>query len=596
LHRHLVERKRSASSASCYYLAYEDVGLLMLTAITEASKIREAGSDAWGVITDLCERGMAAGELQKVKNKLRLHQAMQTEDALSLAELLSYYESYDSYQKIEEHVNRLQSLTADEIVQVARKYLRVENLSVMEYLNDSLPEFTAFEYQAHLLNDVAPPEKITEAPFVLAPQEPLPEQTSPTPIVTQGRATYIFQPESQYPFIAAGIFFLGGRNEESEANAGITHLLHRSALKGTSKLNAEELAFRLDALGNPPRFNCYRDFSGFTMEAMPEAFPELWSLLIHCIVDSQFPAEEIETEKGKVLSAIKRNMDDNFIRPVQLFHRAFYGSHPYGLPETGFEQTVPLIGQEQLHHWKKQLWNCKRTIISIVGSFDPEKMYGQIEKSLIDLQSSGQDVVPPAFNHSSGKIEVEERPKKQTAFVLGFPAPSAASTENPTYDVLQQVLSGMGGRLFLNLRSKKALAYTVHAATISGLYGGAFVTYIAGDAAKEQLAIEGMWEELEKLKNHSVELEEVHNARSALIGNYGLNTQTAAARVLDYVNCFILNRPLPYAPEYRELLSIVNEDEIQRIAQKMFHRDNSTIGIVRGTTVQTEAEKMIAAT
>ena len=597
LHRHLVERKRSASSASCYYLAYENTGLLMLTAVTEAEKIRSAGADAWSVLTDLRENGIAEAELQKIKNKLRLHQAMQTEDVLSLAELLSYYEAYGSYERIEEHINRMQEVTEEEIMTVAGKYLRVENLSVMEYANTEIPAISPDDYKKHLLESFVLPETNLSPPFLMiARKDHRSAETLRLPEVRKGHASYIFQPDAHYPFIAAGIFFRGGRNEESAINAGITHLLHRGALKGTSSLTAEQLASRFDALGNPPRFNCYRDFTGFTMEAMPEYFPEMWNLLLDCILDAQFPATEIETEKGKVLSVIRRNMDDNFVRPVQLFQRAFFGTHPYGLPETGLEETIRGIDREQLLIWKKRLWNSRRAIVTIVGSFDPDQMFEHLESTMSGLSEIGEELkVPDPVKTPVRRMEIENRAKKQTAFVLGFPGPAATSVDSPKYDALQQILSGMGGRLFLNLRSKKALAYTVHASAIASLYSGAFVTYIAGEAAKEVESLEAMWEELEQLKKNPVTAEELENARHALIGNYTLSTQTASSRVMDYTNSLILGHPLPYAPVYRELVQRITASELQEVARNTFEPEKSAIAIVRGTTETTEAEKIIAA-
>ena len=597
LHRSIVERKRSASSASCYYLAYENVGLLMLTAITEAEKIRGAGADAWSVLTDLRENGIADSELQKIKNKLRLHQAMQTEEVLSLAELLSYYEAYGSYERIEEDINRMQEVTEEEIVKAAAKYVRLENLSVLEYVNEEIPGISPEEYKKQLLESFLIPETNLSPPFLIIPRKDHRDiETLGVPEIRNGHASYILQPDAHYPFIAAGIFFRGGRNEESAINAGITHLLHRGALKGTSDLTAEQLASRFDALGNPPRFNCYRDFSGFTMEAMPEYFPEMWDLLLDCILDAQFPAREIETEKGKVLSVIRRSMDDNFVRPVQLFHRAFFGTHPYGLPETGLEETMTGMDREQLVIWKKRLWNSKRAIVTIVGSFDPDQMFDHLESTMSGLSEVGEDLkIPDPVKTPVRHMEVEKRSKKQTAFVLGFPGPPATSAESPKYDALQQILSGMGGRLFLNLRSKKALAYTVHASAFSALYGGAFVTYIAGEAAKEAQSLEAMWQELEELKENQVTARELENARHALIGNYTLNTQTASSRVMDYTNSLILGHKLPYAPVYRELVQKVTTSELQEIARNTFHQEKSAIAIVRGATETTEAEKIIAA-
>ena len=596
LHRDVVERKRTASSAGCYYTAYENIGLILLTAVTEAEKIREAAADAWGVLRDLLENGISSDELQKIKNKLRLHQAMQTEDALSVAELLSYHEAYGSYEKIEEYLNRMQQLTESEIVKAASKYLRIENLSVMEYVNTEIPEVALDQYKRVLQQSFVVPETSLNPPFVLTGRNgDNAIATLDQPVVRKGAGTYIFHPDTHYPFVAAGIFFLGGRNEEQASSAGITHLTYRGALKGTSRYAAERLAAQFDTLGNPPRFGCYRDFSGFTMEALPESFPEMWELLIHCMVDAQFPAHELETEKGKVIAAIRRSQDDNFIRPVQLFQRAFYGTHPYGLPETGFEESVSSMDRGQLESWKNRIWNNNRAIITVVGSFDPDRMFDELEKSMLQLRHQGIDLQqPPSLNAPVSNMEVENRQKKQTAFVLGFPAPPASSSNAVRYDVIQQILSGMGGRLFLNLRSKKALAYTVHAAAISALYGGAFLTYIAGEASKEKQALEGMWEELEELKRNPVAPEELVNAQNSLIGTYTLSTQTAASRVVDYTNSHILGRPIPYAPAYREQVQKVTAGQLLEVAQETFRYEDSSVGIVRGTTAKTETEKMIS--
>ena len=593
LYRHVVEHKRSASSAGCYYLAYENVGLLMMTAVTENEKVRDAGVDGWTVLQDIRDNGVSEDELIKFKNKLRLHQAMQREDALGFAELLSYYEAYGSYEKLEEQLDRMQRITAEEISQVAAKYLKVENLSVMEYVNGDIPELSSEQFKNQLLKGFVVPETNLSPPFeVPAKEVQIQTKTVHEPIIRKGRgATYILQPDAHYPFIAAGVFFSGGRNEESETTAGITHLLHRCALKGTSKFSSEQLASRFDVLGNAPRFQCYRDFSGFLTEALPELFPAMWDLLIHCLVDSQFPETELQTEKGKVVSVIRRNLDDNFVRPIQLFQRGFFGKHPYGFPESGLESTIVSITNQQLHSWKERLWTSNRAIVTAVGSFDPDQLLDQLEGSMSLFPNSAENLLSVApVKTPIHKMEVETRAKKQTAFVLGFPAPPASSTESPKYDTLQQILSGMGGRLFLNLRSKKALAYTVHATVLSALHSGAFLTYIAGEASKEEQSLEAMWQELEELKTKLVTPDELDNAKNALIGNYTLSTQSASSRVLDYLNSYLLGHPLPYAPAYRTAVQNVTADQLLQIARQTFLKSNSTIGIVRGKTMEDLAE------
>jgi zinc protease len=223
-------------------------------------------------------------------------------------------------------------------------------------------------------------------------------------------------------------------------------------------------------------------------------------------------------------------------------------------------------------------------------------MFERFEKQFQDFPSNGPEVVaPPAIHGPVSRERQEHRPKKQTAFVLGFPAPSATSPDAHQYDLLQQILSGMGGRLFINLRSKKSLAYTVYAGAASHLYAGTFLTYIAGDATKEKMALEGMWEELETLKQHLVSEEELENARQALIGGYALSTQSASAKMIDAINCYLLGKPLPYAPVYKQLVRSATAADIQKISQQTFNKETATLGVMRGTTEKTDAEKLVLA-
>lgn len=597
LHRYVVEQRRSASAVSCGVMAYEDVGLMVVSAVTETEKIRDAARDIWTVFEDLFSNGITEGELQKVKNKLKLHQAMQTEDAMELAELLSYHESYDGYEKIEEYLNAMNALTEEQIIATARKHIKTSNLTVHEFVNEELAPADPQEYERKLTEGYAAPEVVLPPPMVLQESEMRPATAAAqAPDLIKDGVTYILQPDPHHPFVAAGIFFLGGRNEESDENAGITHLTFRSLLKGTSKLDAEQIAFRFDALGNPPRFSCSRDVSGFTFETLPESFAEMWDLLVHCLSDARFPDKEVDTERGKVLSMIRRNLDDNFVRPLQLFQRAYYGSHPYGIPETGFEETVNKLTSADLAAWRARLLSESRIVVAAVGNFDGDHLLSILQNSLKTLSLNESPLVAPPMVHVPSRPEQsEQRPKKQTAFVLGFPAPPATSDDVIQYEVLQQVLSGMGGRLFINLRSKKSLAYTVYAGTASYLYSGTFLTYIAGDASKERQALEGMWEELETLQRSAVTDEELQNARNALIGGYALGTQGASARLMDYVNSYLLGRPMPYAPIYEERVRTVTAEKLLHAARRTFLRDAATLGILRGTTEMTDAEKLVLA-
>lgn len=594
LHRYVVEQQRSASAVSAGFMAFEDVGMILISAVTEAGQIRQAATDIWAVIEDLKRNGISSTETLKIKNRLKLYQEMQTEDVLDLASLLSYHEAYGGYETIEDYLNAMQSLTENQIVEVTSRHIDLPNATILEFVNEDLPGLSAEEYEELLKSKYIAPEIALPAPLVTSSGTPGRPEDPAQPIVQKGKVTYIFLPDPHLPFVSGGIFFLGGRNEENESTAGITQLLLRSALKGTPELNAEQLAFRFDSLGNPPRLQTSRDMGGFLFETLPELFLDMWSLLFHALLESNYPDQEVETEKLKLNAAIRRNYDDNFVRPLQLFQKAYYGTHPYGLPDPGFEQSISGFSPEDLLGWKNRIFTADRTIIAVAGNFHPQTIFPQLEKFVEPMPQNGlRFQAPTQVNTPQKREEIETRPKKQTAFVLGFPATPASSPDIYQYEAIQQILSGMGGRLFLNLRSKQALAYTVYAGASSHLYSGTFLTYIAGDASKERQALDGMWHELEELKKVPVSEQELQNARNALIGSYTLNTQNASSRIVEALNSHLLQRPIPFIPIYREILKSIHPEQLLHTAQKTFRNEMATIGMIRGSTAGTQAEKEV---
>ena len=87
----------------------------------------------------------------------------------------------------------------------------------------------------------------------------------------------------------------------------------------------------------------------------------------------------------------------------------------------------------------------------------------------------------------------------------------------------------------------------------------------------------------------------MENARQALIGGYALSTQSASAKMIDAINCYLLGKPLPYAPVYRQLVRAATAEDILKIAQQTFNGETATLGIMRGTTEKTDAEKLVLA-
>jgi zinc protease len=91
------------------------------------------------------------------------------------------------------------------------------------------------------------------------------------------------------------------------------------------------------------------------------------------------------------------------------------------------------------------------------------------------------------------------------------------------------VLSGQGGRLFLELRDKHSLAYSVTSMSVEGIDPGYFAVYIGTSPEKREQALAAIRHELELIRESPVSVAELERAQRALIGAHAIALQRRSA-------------------------------------------------------------------
>jgi zinc protease len=148
-------------------------------------------------------------------------------------------------------------------------------------------------------------------------------------------------------------------------------------------------------------------------------------------------------------------------------------------------------------------------------------------------------------------------------------------------NVLTQVLSGQGGRLFLELRDRQSLAYQVQASSVEGLDPGLFFVYIASAPEKEQQAREGIRSELEKLLAGGISEDELKRARTYLVGTNAISLQRfgTEATLLSLDELYGLGATFHLG--YAERVDRVTRDDVMRVARRIIDLDRAVYAVVR---------------
>ena len=131
-------------------------------------------------------------------------------------------------------------------------------------------------------------------------------------------------------------------------------------------------------------------------------------------------------------------------------------------------------------------------------------------------------------------------------------------------------MSGQGGRLFIELRDKNSLAYSVSPLRMEGLDAGYFGAYIGCTPDKAPKALEMMRVEFSKLCDKKIGEEELLRSQKYLTGRHDLDLQRVSSLAASILYDDIYGIPFDQTFHLAEKYFSVTAEEIQTVARKIF--------------------------
>src|SRR5678815_4271786 len=181
-----------------------------------------------------------------------------------------------------------------------------------------------------------------------------------------------------------------------------------------------------------------------------------------CLLDPVFPDEELERERSLLLQEIVAREDRPSSLAFDTFSRTLFEHHPYRMPQLGERATVELLGAEQLRAHHRRFLDPSRMVLAIIGDVNGSQVLERA-RALFGTAGEGPQQVPdvPREAPPTERLRVHRTlARAQAHVVLGFQGLTLVDPDRHALEVLSTVLSGMGGRLFTELRDKRSMAYT----------------------------------------------------------------------------------------------------------------------------------------
>lgn len=384
--------------------------------------------------------------------------------------------------------------------------------------------------------------------------------------------------------VSLGVWIGSGSRIEFGAENGLCHFIEHMVFKGTRNRSAEEIARSVDSVGGGLDAFTSKELVSFNTKVMDEHLPFALDVLADLVLNPVFRPEDIEREKGVILEEIKMEADQPEFVLHETFISNFWKGHGLGKPILGTRETVKKFGQEMLFDFYNRVYSPKNILITAAGNLDHDEIVRLIRDKFSDLSERGS---VPVDSHPKSHAPIVLKKKEsleQIHIAIGVPAyPLAHEARFPLY-VLNTVLGGgMSSRLFQNIREKQGLAYAVYSELNLFSDTGCFTVYAGTGVETAKQVITSVINEFRVLKDEYISEDELQRAKDHMKGSLMLSLESTSSRMSNLARQELYFDRFMSLDEMLECIEAVTRDEVQRIAQEFFQKENIAVAVLGRT-------------
>lgn len=396
------------------------------------------------------------------------------------------------------------------------------------------------------------------------------------PIIKQklnGGMRLLMLPRQDLSSVTVLVLIGVGSRYETLRQWGLSHFLEHMFFKGTSKRpTTKEIAEAIDNLGG--EFNAFtgEEYTGYYVKVAAEHLATGADVVADILLRPLFPPEEIERERGVIQEEIKMYTDMPMRHVQHLWQQALYGDHPLGRRIDGTHQSVSAFRRRDFLSYVKKHYHTANTVVAVAGKFEPKRVTTLMKKLFAGLPQGRQAQAKRAPSAVPVKRFVSEHRAHmdQTQVMVGVSGVSLKDERRIAADLLAIILGGgMSSRLFLSVRERHGLAYSVRTSSDNCVDSGGFVTQAGVRSDRADFALELMLNEYNRVMQEPVGKEELQKAREMVRGRLVLDLEETNALALFAGGQELLRGVIETPGQIWEKVLAVTAEDIQRLAQEL---------------------------
>lgn len=567
-------------------------GVFVITAHFQMENIKAVFNGIAQEIRKILSEHSQQEEIEGAKLNLESEEVYGLETVDGLARKVGYYQTLlKNPNFVQKYLPRLQKVTEADLIKVARKYLNPKQMSATLLLDkENTKEFS----QKHFFDEVLVFKKELINALKVKPKKtkikkqkfkkiniPLSLEKAKHEIekidLPHG-ARLILKHNPEVPVFSLKMGLLGGLRIEQKNQEGITTLLSNTWAAGTKQYSEHDAAKIVESAA--ASFSCFggRNSIGVNFETLAANFGKVKDVFKDIILNPTFEQDKVDREAKIQIENIKARSDNPASIAMQKYMENMFSGHPYSLDILGNADYLKNAKTDHIKQVFNKVSGSRNSTFVAVGDFKKNEIVKFFE-DIASLKETGEKQdekysVEPLQKDKNIFIPLK---KEQAHIVYGFRGITLSDEKRHTLQIIQAVLAGQGGRLFIELRDKASLAYTVSPIQLSGIDAGYFGAYIGCSPEKTDTAISMLKAEFNKIATVAISEQEVERAKRYLVGQNHIGLQRNSAQANSILFDEIYGLDCLEAFEFHEKIKNIHAKQITDLAEELFSKPAVTV-------------------
>lgn len=387
----------------------------------------------------------------------------------------------------------------------------------------------------------------------------------------------------------------GSRYETKKEN-GLSHFLEHMFFKGTKKRpTALSISEELDAVGGEYNAFTSKDRTAYYAKVDAKHTEMALDIVSDIFLNSTLPAEEIDRERGPILQELNMYEDTPVRHIGDVFEMLLYGEHPLGRDIIGTRENIKGFKRADFIRYLNRAYVASNVVVGIAGNFDVAWAKEVIERDFSGMRTGKNPERKRIIERQKAPaIRLQKKKTDQTHFILGVRTFDFSHEDRYVLAVLSTILGGgMSSRLFMAVRERRGLAYSVHTGTDAYHDAGYLATQCGVEHENLEKTIRVILDEYRRIREEVVPEKELVKAKEHIKGSMAMHLESSDDIVSFLVDQEALKGEIILPEERFAKIDAVSSEDIRRVAEMIFRPERLNLASIGPQTSAKKLEKML---